>query len=583
MLLLIIEIPAIGCLGLALRALIVSAAQRDLSRSLLDAAAAALCWTVSAVGGSARTNLTYLLAESVSVQLDGQILGLIAQCGDLETLESPEFTDRVGILRSGGDLIGHYSLSVLDAVATVLRLAFVLVLLATVRAELLLLALILAPVLWLQRRERQQVIRSMVDTVEQTRLADHLFRLHTDPAAAMEMRIADSVKTLIDLADGIWRNVVRRKDRALWRSVIFDVASWSIFIVCYGSALISVVRSGSVGQAMAGNMLLVITLIANLRKQAEDTVHQLHRTAEGAHFLDAYLALRNDAALQLAASSRPIPSSLTDGIAFHGVSFSYPRGAAPVLSDLSIRLPAGSTVAIVGEHGAGKTTLIKLLCGLYTPSSGHITVDGLRLDEVGHKQWQGRITASFQDFAKFAWQVRESAGCGDLTRLADDARITEALNAGDALGFVAKLPLGLDTPLDASRDGVELSGGQWQRIALSRAFMRTSPLLFVLDEPTASLDAHSEYVVYRRQMVHARNLAEKNGAITVVISHRFSTVRMADLILVLANGAVSEAGSHAELMALNGVYAQLYELQAQGYGQDHPAAPPEGAGRSSLV
>jgi ATP-binding cassette subfamily B protein len=229
-------------------------------------------------------------------------------------------------------------------------------------------------------------------------------------------------------------------------------------------------------------------------------------------------------------------------------------------------LPAGSTVAVVGENGAGKTTLIKLLCGFYRPTQGKILVDGTDLRRVPLDDWRERIAAGFQDFGRYEFLVRQSIGVGDLAQQFADTPVRGALDRAHAADVLDHLADGLDTQLGKSyADGAELSGGQWQKLALGRAMMRENPLLLVLDEPTAALDPEAEHALFERYAEQARRVGETTGAITLLVSHRFSTVRMADLIIVIADGRVVETGDHASLVAAGGFYSELYAIQAEAY------------------
>ncbi len=249
-----------------------------------------------------------------------------------------------------------------------------------------------------------------------------------------------------------------------------------------------------------------------------------------------------------------------DGVRFEQVSFRYPDSEEPALQQINLHLKPGDSLALVGENGSGKTTLIKLLTRLYRPDAGRILLDGLDL-----RQWQAdalrqRIGVIFQDFGRYQFLVGENIGAGDIDHFEDRQRWQQAAEMGMAKDFIDKLPQQYDTQLGKwFKGGRELSGGQWQKIALARAFMRTKADLLVLDEPTATMDAAAEASIFE----HFRDLSRDK--MTILISHRFSTVRMADRIIVIDKGHIVEQGSHEQLMELGGQYAYLFSLQAQGY------------------
>jgi len=249
-----------------------------------------------------------------------------------------------------------------------------------------------------------------------------------------------------------------------------------------------------------------------------------------------------------------------DGIRFEHVSFRYPGATETALDDVSLHLSPGSSLALVGSNGSGKTTLIKLLTRLYQPVSGRILLDGLDLREWDEARLRERVGVIFQDFARYQMPVGENIGAGDELHFEDSARWREAAEKGRASDFIERLPDGYATQLGKwFANGRELSGGQWQKVALSRAFMRTRADVLVLDEPTAAMDAQAEADVFE----HFRQLSKDR--ITILISHRFSTVRMADQIAVIDQGHLVELGSHEQLMAAGGRYARLFALQARGY------------------
>jgi ATP-binding cassette subfamily B protein len=250
---------------------------------------------------------------------------------------------------------------------------------------------------------------------------------------------------------------------------------------------------------------------------------------------------------------------MTRGIAFHGVAFRYPSHATDTLQDIDITLAPGEVAALVGENGSGKTTIVKLLCRLYDPSRGEITVDGVSLRDVDPVQWRREISVAFQDYAHYALTAKENIWLGDVDAPPDAARIAEAGRRSGADSVVGRLPDGYETQLGRFfQEGQELSEGEWQRIAMARAFWRDARIL-ILDEPSSSLDPLAEADLLRqfRELLGGRS--------AIIISHRFSTVQMADCIYVVDCGRIVERGTHAALLSQNGHYARLYRAQAQHY------------------
>jgi ATP-binding cassette subfamily B protein len=282
--------------------------------------------------------------------------------------------------------------------------------------------------------------------------------------------------------------------------------------------------------------------------------------------------LEDYAASVVATADQPAPEQIRDGIRLEGVSFAYPGTERLVLDSVDLHLPAGVVVALVGENGAGKTTLVKLLCKLYEPTAGRILVDDAPLARMRANEWRERLAGAFQDFFRFELVARDSVGLGDVPHMKEEPAVVAAVERAGADDVVARLPAGLSTQLGPTwPGGVEVSFGQWQKLALARGFMRAAPLLLVLDEPTAALDAETEHALFERYAAAARGGARRAengggvGGITILVSHRFSTVRMADLIVVLDGARVAQVGSHEELMAKGGPYAELYGIQAAAY------------------
>jgi ATP-binding cassette subfamily B protein len=360
-----------------------------------------------------------------------------------------------------------------------------------------------------------------------------------------------------------YRDIFRRlykEDRALtirrdvWGFALGSIGTIALYAAYAWIAVSTVRRAITLGQ---------MTMYVALFRQGQSAVSAILAAVGGMYEDNLYLStlyeyLETQVPQPTGAATRgPHPEQ---GISFEDVSFTYPGAEQPALAHITLHLTPGASLALVGENGSGKTTLIKLLTRLYQPTSGRILLDGRDLAEWDEQALRERIGVIFQDFTRYQMLVGENVGAGDERYFEDESRWREAARKGMASEFIDTLPAGYQTQLGKwFKDGRELSGGQWQKIALSRAFMRTRADILVLDEPTAAMDAQAEADIFE----HFRQLAKDR--VTILISHRFSTVRMADQIAVLDRGRIVECGSHEELMQLNGRYAHLFALQARGY------------------
>lgn len=554
--------------ALALRAAVNGIVEQDLGAAVTGAAAAALACAVTAYLMGLEAVLYFTVIEPVGLlHLSPQIQADIATLDGLDHLERTDFLDRVTVLRNAAWGLMAGTWTAVDVVFSLIRLALLLTLLGTVSPWLLLLFLFAAVPIGLDRFGQRAVNRAETDTAEAFRLQRHLFNLATDPAGGKEIRVAGTGEVIARRQRDAWDEAMRVRLRARVRAAGWKLLGWTTFTLAFTAALALVVHRTANGQGTVGDIVLTMTVAVTLRDSIQEAVFRANAAMGAGQLIEPYLWLRDYVAAERARASgdQAPPQRLHDGITLDHLSFTYPGTERPALDDVTCRIPAGSVVAVVGEYGSGKTTLVKMLCRFYQPDSGSIRVDGVDLARLDTVAWRARTSAAFQDFGRFHIRFADTVGLGDLPHLTDRERIRSAIEAADASGLVDRLPDGLDTQLGRTFDGVDLSEGQWQKTALARASMRTEPVLFVLDEPTASLDAPSEHAIFQRYMTRARDLGARTGAITVIVSHRFSTVTGADRILVLERGMLVEEGSHDELLALGGRYADLYGIQAAAY------------------
>ena len=562
----VVTVPA---LALALRETVDAFLRHDVRAAGVAAALAALAYGLGAYVRSLNHTLEAMVADRLgALHIRRHVEEQLARLDGVEHLERTDLLDRVTVLRGTAWRLSHAPWQAVAAICDVLRLALLLALLAAVSPWLLILLGFAAAPLWFNQRGTRAVVTAETDTAESFRLQRHLFNLAVAPAGGKELRVSGAGEEIARRQRQAWDEAIRGRFRARLRAAAWTLAGWTLFTAGFAGGLVLVIDRAAQGAASIGDVVLAVTVAVTLRNAIEETLAAIGHASRGRDLVEPLLWLRSYAAANTTGEGRATPTSLSDGIALDGVGFTYPGTERPALDDVTCRLPAGSVVAVVGEYGSGKTTLVKLLTKLYRPDRGTIQVDGVDLADLGTAGWRTRISAAFQDFGRFHIRFGETVGIGDLPYLADADRLGNAVRAADARELVERLPEGLDTQLGRRFDGVELSEGQWQRTALARASMRTEPLLFVLDEPTASLDAPSEHEIFERYLGRARELAQRTGAITVIVSHRFSTVAGADHILVLHKGRIAEQGTHDELLAVGGRYATLYNIQATAYALD---------------
>ena len=343
--------------------------------------------------------------------------------------------------------------------------------------------------------------------------------------------------------------------RSVW-GAIFNI----IGVIAYYGAFVFIVLKAVVSLVTIGELTFLAGSFNKLRNQLQVMFTRFSNITESAMYLHDYFEFIDMEFIdQSDFQQLSVPAKIVTGIKFQNVTFSYPNGHIPVFNGLSFDLRKGEKLALVGENGSGKTTLIKLLLRLYEPTSGCILLDGVDIRHYEKEEYQKLFGAIFQDFVKYYLTTRINIAVGNIENVGNDQKIEEAAELSLADEVVKDLLNGYDQELGKRfKKGAELSGGQWQKIALARAYMSEAPII-ILDEPTSALDARAEYEVFQRF------IGLTKGRTSIIISHRFSTVRMADRILVLNNGEVLELGTHEELMENGNLYSELFELQAEGY------------------
>jgi ATP-binding cassette, subfamily B, bacterial len=511
--------------------------------------------------------------EVQQMRLRGELMELVNGPPRIDHLDRPDVADNVDLVRDSLLATTRSVDGVLQLAGLLLQMTVTIVLLVIVSPLFAVLPLCAVVPVLLERTAQSTVEGARERTAERLRLAKHLLDLATSTGPVRELRLFGAEGEILRRQRGAWDEVTTAMWHAQLKAALYRALGQGFFALGYGGAIAAELYSALHSRASAGDLVLVITLAVQVSVQVSgalgvlsllqvagrttDRIGQLRAVAIAAPALSAGAAL---------ADAAGVPGRLAHGITLEDVSFAYPGAERPVLSGVSVHIPAGSALALVGENGAGKSTLVKLLCGLYQPTSGRILIDGQDLAGLDPARWRSRVATLFQDFHRIELTLRESIGHGDITRAGDTEAVSAAAEKARADRVLHAVPGGLAGYVGHSySDGTELSGGQWQTVGLARTLMRQHPLLLILDEPAAALDASAEHDLFERYASSAGQAGREDGGITVLVSHRFSTVGMADLIAVLDHGHLTECGTHRELMTARGLYAELFTLQARAY------------------
>jgi len=511
---------------------------------------------------SLRQFMERLLERRLAHYIQGRILERAVNL-DISFFETPSFYDKLARAQGG---IGYRPFAIMSSLMRGIHdigvLAGYAVLLATLAWWVVPCLVTLAlPAFILQARYGQMGWFIAANRTPEKRRMDYYSGLLTSDAAAKEIRLFRLGDYFISQWKDLFRRFYQQDRRFHARSHLGQLVGLAIqtagAVALYGFAIYrTIARSG----VTIGSLFMYMQAI----DQALDSISRIFLSLGGLYENNLYMRglfeyLAQEPQMKTPSPARAVPEPIRDGLRLEGVRFRYPEGTRDVLEDLSLEIRPGEKVALVGENGAGKTTLVKLLARLYDPGSGRITVDGIDLRELDAASWQQQIGIIFQDFAHYAVAAKENIALGDIDRLHDMEAIRAAARKSGADKCVERLDHQWDTILGKVFDeGQELSVGEWQRIALARAFFREAQIL-ILDEPTASLDAKQEYEIFKQFNELTR------GKTTILVSHRFSSVRMADRIFVMEKGRVVESGTHEELTTLRGRYCELYSRQAEAY------------------
>ncbi len=583
------QAASIALLSLWLRLFTNAAADNHDRATLVAGLAIAISITATAAAGYAGDRTRMNLRDRTQLLLNSRLLELVGYSPTLAIHQTPAHLRQLELLQAESWEFGQAVPAVIETVTIGIRIVVAVILLASITPWLLLLTLFALPTLLLSGRTAGLFTLGNELAAEPSRRARMLYELAASRDAAAELRLFRLRGELLGRFAAEHREIRQIHVQLSVRAQGFRLIGRTVLLAGYLGAIVLVVYLASRAEVsigdvamtavLAGQVLTLVTGSAEIAQWLPRTLTAsarylyLERVAEQAPprpaVSDTAIGGMRVSGSTVSGTAQPaqpaVPAALTAGIRLDAVSYRYPGRGEETLTEVSVLLPAGATVAIVGDNGAGKTTLVGLLAGLQRPTAGRVLIDETDLAELDPRDWRERVSAGFQDHARFEFTIQHSVGLGLLPQLDDTAAVAAALDRAGAADVAGTAPA-CSTQLGPSwPGGVDLSGGQWQKLAIGRAMMRTDPLLLLLDEPTAAIDAETEHELFARWTEAASATRRRSGAITVLVSHRFSTVRMADLILVLRDGGICERGSHSELMAAGGVYAELFELQARAY------------------
>lgn len=494
--------------------------------------------------------------ESTGIYLEQRMMQTVAEFGDISYAEHPDLVDQIQFVRDHKYLLAGSVEAGVEALISLVRALFIATFLVKVHPGLLLLFPAAFPSIACAARMATAEDRHYRVTAEDRRRANHLYTVLTTARSSKELIVLGRMDWLAGLHEENLSRIEGGVVALRSKYAAISLAAWLPFAAVLYGFLVYIAQDIADGRKSVGDLIMVLSL-ALASEHAIGGLLGTARWTRGA--LSVVHRLWWIQSRQVGTvGRRELPAS--GPIELTGVSFSYPGRVVPAVDSISMKLPESGVIALVGENGAGKSTLVKLLLGMYPV--GGISVGGVPLADAAPRGWSLLTSAAFQDACRFSVTLREAVALGALEREVPHEEIVEALDLAGGSDLPSKLGSGLDTALGLEvEEGTDLSGGEWQRVALARAVLRSDVRLLVMDEPAAALDAEVEHALLGRLQAIRR----QRSGLTVLVSHRLAAVQAADVIVVVADGIVAEAGSHDELMASEGRYARLYRLQQDGY------------------
>lgn len=533
--------------------------------SLVAATGFAVHGSISRIAG----NLQFYLGSEVSQDLMIEMFRLVNGRRDFEKLFESAYSDKLERLHYGTFWLGALGWVLIGVVMQIVAFAASFLALLVIHPLLPLLIIAAFVPVWLSIRGRKH-IRAVEDELLTLKRQERIIHDMCTVAENIKETRISGVVTELDRISTSHRQIQNERQLAAgMRAGIFECLSWLIFGGVFVSGVVLASESIADGKQSIGSIILIIALAAGLRNLIESSIAEMTTASEG------FAAAEALAGIRLHATPRPVtpayikPDYIKNGISLRNVSFTYKGSNRPALRDVSLKIPPGAVVAIVGPNGAGKSTLVDILIGVLRPSQGTATLDGIDISEFSIAAVNGPISGTFQNFMKTPFSLRENVGLGHPPFMDSTERITSALSKAGADSIFESLPNGIDTLLFSGQttEAADLSHGQWQRVAIARGYLYPNPLIFAMDEPSSALDPSTEHELFSSATSDARRRGREVGGISILVSHRFSSALLADMIIVVDQATVAAVGSHEELVTTSTLYRKMLTNRQHAYDQ----------------